>query len=374
MKLLHVSDLHIGKRLLEQSLKNDQQHMLKAIADMAREHEVDALLICGDVYDKNVPSEEAVALFDAFLAQLAAQKTKTYIIAGNHDSRERLHFASGLLAQSGIHIVTDYDGQVAKHTLQDDFGEVALYMLPFVKPASVAAHFDTRPDTYTRAVQWVLDRENIDTNKRNVIMAHQFVTAAGGEVSRSDSEQLSTGGMDNVDVSVFDKFDYVALGHIHGPQRVGRDTVRYSGSMLKYSFSEQYHQKGALLIGLKQKGEVEIDKLPFDMPTEMATLQGKMQDILDNATPGDTRYLQVVLTDDTPLYNAIGTLKAVYPNLLALKFAPGSAVAVDSRTAAKNVAHKTPMQLFEDLFAMQNGMEMSEYQQDLINKMWEDEA
>ncbi|MBQ1234791.1 MAG: exonuclease SbcCD subunit D C-terminal domain-containing protein, partial [Oscillospiraceae bacterium] len=177
-----------------------------------------------------------------------------------------------------------------------------------------------------------------------------------------------------VDVSVFDKFDYVALGHIHGPQRVGRDTVRYSGSMLKYSFSEQYHQKGALLIRLKQKGEVEIDKLPFDMPTEMATLQGKMQDILDNATPGDTRYLQVVLTDDTPLYNAIGTLKAVYPNLLALKFAPGSAVAVDSRTAAKNVARKTPMQLFEDLFAMQNGMEMSEYQQDLINKMWEDEA
>ncbi len=374
MKLLHVSDLHIGKRLLEQSLKNDQQHMLKAIADMAREQDVDALLICGDVYDKNVPSEEAVALFDAFLAQLAAQKTKTFIIAGNHDSRERLHFASGLMEQSGIYIVTDYDGQVAKYTLQDSVGEVNLYLLPFIKPASVSAYFDSRPDTYTQAVQWVLEKENIDTDKRNVILAHQFVTAAGGEVSRSDSEQMSTGGMDNVDVGVFDKFDYVALGHIHGPQRVGRDTVRYSGSMLKYSFSEQYHQKCALLVQLKEKGQVQIDQLPFDLPTEMATLQGKMQDILDNATVGDTRYLQVVLTDDTPLYNAIGTLKAVYPNLLALKFAPGSAVAVDSRTAAKNVAHKTPVQLFEDLFAMQNGMELSEYQQDLINKMWEDEA
>lgn len=368
MKFLHLGDLHIGKRLLEHSLMADQAYITDQIVQLAVQHQVDGVLICGDIYDKGIPSEEAVGLFDAFLTKLVKSKIKVFVISGNHDSAERLAFGGKIMRDSGVYLCTEYDGDVPHVTCQDEFGPVHIYMLPFIKPASVNKYFDSRAETYHQAVQWVLEKLHVDKTQRNIILSHQFVTAAGKPPVQSDSEQLSVGGLDNVDIALYHDFDYVALGHIHGPQKVGRDTARYSGSPVKYSFSEQFHKKSVPLITMGDKGDVQISLLPLAALRDMATLTGTLEQITQNAQEFDDRLLEILLTDTQPLYDAIGAIKRIYPNVLSLKFVSWQSPQAN-QTAAQDVAGKSPLKLFDELFFMQHGTQLDQEQQAVLSNV-----
>lgn len=263
MKLIHLSDLHLGKRVNDFSMLEDQQYILAEILQIIDREKPDGVLIAGDVYDKSVPSAEAVALLDDFLVRLSKRELRIFVISGNHDSPERMAFGGRLMERSGVHLAPVYDGRVEPVVLTDEYGPVKLYLLPFVKPSHVRRCFPEREiATYTDAVAAAVEAMGVDTAVRNVLVTHQFVTGA----ARCDSEELSVGGTDNVDASVFDPFDYVALGHIHGPQQVGRETVRYCGTPLKYSFSEAGHKKSVTVVELGAKGSVTIRTIPLKPP------------------------------------------------------------------------------------------------------------
>ena len=254
MKLLHLADLHIGKRVYEYSMLEEQKHVLKQAFRMAKEHSVDGVLIAGDVYDKTIPTVEGVKLFDTFLTALKEKQIPAFVISGNHDSAERLSFGRHLFENEEIFLSGTYEDEILKKTLTDEFGEVDIYLLPFLKPQQIeVADGEEKPQDYTEAVKLVLNRLNINKNNRNVLLAHQFVGGGSAAPERTDSETQSVGGVDMVDYHVFDDFDYVALGHLHGAQHVGRETVRYAGSPVKYSFSEARQVKSATLITLGEK-------------------------------------------------------------------------------------------------------------------------
>ncbi len=243
MKLLHISDLHLGKRVNEFSMLEDQKYILRQILAIADEKQADGVMIAGDIYDKPVPSAEAVQVFDWFLTALAERGKQVFAVSGNHDSAERIAFGAQLMSGRGVHVSPVYRGDTAQITMTDSYGELCLYLLPFVKPAVVRHALEgapgmeetPMPESYQDAVRLAVERMEVDSSKRNILIAHQFVTGAG----RCDSEEVSVGGLDNVDADVFDAFDYVALGHIHSPQSLKRETVRYCGTPLKYSFSEK---------------------------------------------------------------------------------------------------------------------------------------
>ncbi|MEG0503609.1 MAG: exonuclease SbcCD subunit D, partial [Raoultibacter sp.] len=304
MKILHLADLHIGKQVNGFPLIEDQRFALEAVLAAARDHSVDALLLAGDLYDKSSPSAEAVCLLDWFFTEVATAGLPCYAIPGNHDSAERVAYVSGLLTRQGIHLAPIFDGRVTHHSLEDEHGPVTFWLLPFMKPAHVRAFF---PDAdigqdYTAALRTVLADCPLETSQRNVLIAHQFVTSGTAEPERSDSE-LSVGGLDNVDASVFADFDYVALGHIHRPQRIGRDEVRYAGSLLKYSFSEIKYPKSATLVELGPKGTISITLLPLEPLHDMREIKGPLASLLADdvvtASKSDD-YLHVVLTDEDP--------------------------------------------------------------------------
>ena len=255
MKLLHLADLHIGKRVYEYSMLEEQKAALLQAFRMAKEHQVDAVLIAGDVYDKTIPTVEGVKLFDTFLTALKTKRIPTFIISGNHDSAERLSFGRHLFENAEIYLSGTYEEEILKKTLVDEFGEVDIYLLPFLKPQQIeVAEGEERPKDYTEAIQLVLSRLDINKNNRNILVAHQFVGGGNSEPERTDSETQSVGGVDMVDYRVFEAFDYVALGHLHGAQQVGRETVRYAGSPVKYSFSEARQVKSATLRDSRWRG------------------------------------------------------------------------------------------------------------------------
>ena len=269
MKLIHLSDLHIGKRVNEFSMIEDQKYILNQILEIIREEEPDAVLIAGDIYDKSVPSAEAVEVFDDFLVSLAEAELPVFLISGNHDSAERLSFGGRILEKSRIHVSPVYHGETAPVTLRDSWGPVRVFLLPFVKPSQVRAFFPDREiETYTDAVAAAVESMDVDEKERNVLITHQFVT---GSV-RCESEELSVGGTDNVDAGVFEAFDYVALGHLHGPQSAGKETVRYCGSPLKYSFSEVRHQKSVTVLELREKGQVTVKTRPLTPRRDLETI------------------------------------------------------------------------------------------------------
>jgi exonuclease SbcD len=227
MKLLHISDLHIGRRIGEYSLLDDQRNILNQILDITDEEKPDGILIAGDVYDKSMPPGEAVELLDDFLTELAARNLPVFMVSGNHDSPERLNFGSRIMMKNGIHIAGIFNGALHKETLEDEFGKVNIYLLPYIKPALVRSFYDGNIETYDDAVRTVTSAAEVDRQERNILVAHQFVTSGAQQPERCESESIAVGGLDNVDTSAFDAFDYVALGHLHGPQRIGRDTIRY---------------------------------------------------------------------------------------------------------------------------------------------------
>ena len=382
MKLLHLADLHIGKRVYEYSMLEEQRNVLLQAFQMAKEHAVDAVLIAGDVYDKNIPTIEGVKLFDTFLTALKTKKIPTFIISGNHDSAERLSFGRRLFENAEIYLSGTYEEEILKKTLADEFGEVDIYLLPFLKPQQIeVAEGEEKPQNYTEALRLVLSRLKINKNNRNVLLAHQFVGGGSAEPERTDSETKSVGGVDMVDYRVFDEFDYVALGHLHGAQHVGRDTVRYAGSPVKYSFSEARQEKSATLItlGTKEAGstDITIEKLPFIPVHDMREIKGTLkqltsQDVLNDSNPDD--YMHITLTDEEEIYDVFGRLRAVYPNLMHLDFdnsrtrAEG-AVAV----AGEAVKEKTTMELFREFFEKQTGGQLSPMQEQIMTDIIEEQ-
>lgn len=381
MKLLHISDIHLGKHVNEFPMLEDQRYILGQILGILESRQVDALLIAGDVYDKSTPSAEAVALLDWFLREVARANVPCFIIAGNHDSAERIAFGQSFFAERGVHVSPVFDGTCAHHTLHDEHGPVTVWLMPFVKPAQVRPIFpDAEIGTdYTLACQAVIDACPIDENTRNVLLSHQFVTSGGTVTERCDSE-LSLGGIDNVNAAVFDAFDYVALGHVHRPQRVGREEVRYSGSPLKYSLSEARYPKTAPLVTLGEKGHVEVELVPLAPLHDLREIKGPLElliapETLEGISAREKEdYLHVTLTDEQPPMHALAALRAVYPNVMALDYenARTRSEGLNGSVAQVNAENVDPCALFGEFYEKQNGTPLSDVQSACIHALLEE--
>ena len=374
MKLFHIADLHIGRRIGEFDLLPDQRHILGQILALADAEKPDGVLIAGDVYDKSLPSAEAVELLDDFLTGLTARHLPVFLVSGNHDSPERLNFGSRMLTKNGVHIAGVFDGALREEGLEDTFGRVHIWLLPYVKPALVRPYFELDIDSYDAAVRAVLKAAKVDKRERNILIAHQFVTSGMQQPERCESESLAVGGLDNVDASAFDAFDYVALGHLHGPQRIGRDTVRYAGSPLKYSFSEARQHKSVTVLALGAKGELTWRLLPLTPLHDMREIKGPIDRLLQTgaADPdGRSDYIHATLTDEEEIYDAVGKLRQVYPNLMRLDFENSRTAAEPSQPAAGgDVARKTPMELFAEFYQNQNQTELTPAQSRMMETVF----
>ena len=377
MRFIHLSDLHLGKRVNGFSMLQDQEYILQKIIEIIKNEQAEAVLIAGDIYDKAIPPAEAVCLFDSFLTELSALEVKILMISGNHDSAERLSFASRLLNQQGIYLTSLLTTENEPVILEDEYGQIAVYLMPFVKPALVRAIYpEENINSYQDAVQVMLNHLVIDTDKRNILVAHQFVTGA----ECCDSEELAVGGLDNIDVNLFAPFDYVALGHIHKPQKIGRETVRYSGTPLKYSFSETKHHKSVTIVDVLEKGKVEYRLIDLKPQRDMREIRGKYMEVtaLDyykNSNVED--YLHITLTDEEDILDGIGKLRSIYPNIMLLDYDNKRTQAKQEVDGADSVEEKTPLELFDELYYLQNNSHFSseqrEYLSEMIEKIWEGE-
>ena len=375
MKFGHIGDLHIGKRVHDFSMLEDQRYILDQMIKIFEEQKVDGVLIAGDVYDKTVPSAEAVQLFDEFITGLSKAEIPVYMISGNHDSAERLSFGAKLFESSDIYISQVYDGEMKRIVLEDQYGPISVYLLPFLKPAAVR-HALQRDDinTYEEGVMAALQECEIDTTQRNVLVAHQFVTGA----DRSDSEETSVGGLDNVSAEVFKDFDYVALGHIHSPQNVGSEHIRYCGTPLKYSFSEAGQQKSVTVVELLEKGNLRIREIPLKPLRDMRKLKGTYMEITSLSSYQDTNtedYVQITLTDEEDIVDGMQKLRTVYPNLMRLEYDNRRTRENQEIAGTETVKRKSELEYFEEFFGLQNNQPMNEeqrkYSEDLIRKIQE---
>lgn len=365
MKLVHLSDLHLGKRVNDFPMLEDQAYILDRILNIVDEEQPDAVLIAGDVYDKTIPSAEAVALLDDFLVRLADRSLAVLLVSGNHDSPERLAFANRLMEQRRVYIAPVYHGEVTPVTLEDACGPVDFWLLPFLKPAHLRRFFpEEGVESYTDAVACAIRHMTLDPTRRNVLVTHQFVTGA----ERCESEELSVGGSDNVDVSVFTLFDYAALGHIHGPQNVGGGRVRYCGTPLKYSFSEVRHQKSVTVVELGEKGALAVHMVPLVPKRDMVELRGCFADVSSpefyEQVDRDA-YVRVILTDEEDIYDAVGRLRPIYPNLMRLDY---DNLRTRSGTLEVEEADvkRDPLELFADFYQQQNHQPLSEKQRSYL--------
>lgn len=380
MKVLHVSDLHIGKRVNGMSMLDDQRYILRQILDIAEKRQVSVLLIAGDVYDKASPSAEAVTVFDAFLTDAVAAGLRVLAIPGNHDSAERIAYAQGLLEKQGVCLPPVYAGEVERVELEDEHGPVEFWLLPFLKPGDVRRFFPDEEigDDYSAALRAVLGACAIDQGKRNIVLSHQLVTAYGTAPDRADDE-IKLGGMDNVDVSVYDAFDYVALGHVHRPQRVGRDTVRYSGSPLKYSFSEARYGKSVALIELGEKkpgddvGEcVSFELRPLVPLHDVREVRGTLADVLAMGTAHDASqdYLHITLSDEHPQLDAMAKIHEVFPNAMMLDY-DNVTVLIDrpQTQLTADPDNMDTLELFGAFYENQVGNPLDDEQRDFARKL-----
>ena len=372
MKFLHLADLHLGKRVNGFSMLEDQAHILRQILAILDDEQPDGVLIAGDVYDKSVPSVEAVELLDGFLTELRARGVPVLLISGNHDSPERHAFGGRVMDSCGIHISPVYDGALAPVTLQDAFGPVHVWLLPFVKPAHVRRWFpDADIESYTDAMAEAVAHMDIDTAARNVLVTHQFVT--GGTCS--GSEELSVGGTDNVDSGVFAPFDYVALGHLHGAQHIGRETIRYAGSPLKYSFSEARQHKSVTVVTLGEKGDVQVRTVALTPLRELREIRGSYDELTARSfyehTTYRSDYLHLILTDEQDVFDAMSRLRTIYPYLMTLDYDNARTRAAGGMSVPAETERRTPLELFEALYQRQNHQPMSEVQREYIAQLME---
>lgn len=432
MRFVHLADLHIGKKVNEFSMIKDQEFVLEQVIKIIGDKQIDGVILAGDIYDKAVPSAEAVQLLDWFLTELSGMKMPVYMISGNHDSGERLAFGAQMLKQSGVYVASVYDGTLDPIVLKDEYGEIFLYLLPFLKPVHVKRALktgtgetdvltvqvkketdnpagDERKDiseedmkkdeesglkscvesgvengveehtegiqTYNDAIQAVIEMANINPENRNLLVAHQFVTGA----SRCDSEDISVGGIDNVDAFLFHDFDYVALGHIHGPQSMTKDTIRYAGTLLKYSFSECSHKKSITIVELKEKGNVSIETVPVEPLHDMRQIKGTYEMLMSyDFYKGSNKedYLKVILTDEEEIPDVLGRLRTVYPNIMKLEYENTRTKTIRQIEEAEVAEEKSPLDYFGEFYEKQNNQKMTEEQwqlaQELIEKIWGD--
>jgi exonuclease SbcD len=382
MKFLHISDLHIGKKFKEIDFTLDQLHILNEIIKIAEEERPDGILIAGDIYDRSIPPAGAVNIFDDFLTQLEKRNIKVFIVSGNHDSPERINFGKEILGKNNIYIAGTFKGNLDKITLEDDFGSINVYLLPYIRPSFVSNYYsEIEITSYESAAKIVIDHAKVDNNQRNILVAHQFVTNGGIEPEKSDSESISIGGIDNIDVSVFANFDYVALGHIHGPQIIGRETVRYCGTPLKYSFSEVNHKKSVTCLEIKEKDSIVISQIPLHPIRDMRVIKDTIENLLHNEkyTGGNCEdYIHAIITDEDDIFDPIGKLRTVYRNVLLLETSnTKTRINENSRTSASgDVTTRSPMDLFGEFFINQNNVELSENQckimQDILDELRND--
>lgn len=374
MRWMHLADLHIGKKVNGFSMLEDQRYVLEQVLKVASEQSLNGVLLAGDIYDKSVPAGEAVQLLDWFLTELAELRLPVYMVSGNHDSAERLAFGAKLLEKSGVHVAGIYNGELEPIVLNDEYGSLNLYLLPFVKPVHVrkALGMDSEAQeeitTYDDAIAKVLDVVDINVNERNVLVAHQSV--AGAE--RCDSEDVAVGGLENVRAELFEDFDYVALGHIHGPQNMTRDTIRYAGTLLKYSFSECNHKKSITIVELKEKGNVSVTKIPVEPLRDMRVLTGEYTTLMSKDSYDDVKrkdYLKVILTDEQEIPEAIGKMRTVYPNIMMLDYDNERTRATSNIQGAKVVEQKEPIEYFKEFYQQQNGVGIDEEQEKMILEM-----
>lgn len=376
MKIMHLSDLHIGKKVNEYSMLQDQIYILKEILRIIDNEKVETVIIAGDVYDRSLPPNEALELFDEFLYQLSGRNVNVFVISGNHDSPERISYGGRMMTENKIFLSPVYDGNVKPITLNDDYGEVNFYLLPFVRPADIRRYFpDENIENYTDAVKVAIDNMNVDFNERNILVTHQFVTGA----ELSESEDIIVGGTDNVSGEVFDGFDYVALGHIHREQTVGKDNIRYCGTPLKYSFSEAKNIKSVTILDFNDKGNIEYSKIPLTPFRDMREIRGTYYELTLKSSYESTNtedYLHITLTDEEDIPDAIGKLRSIYPNIMKLDYDNLRTRGSGTVDAIENIESKSPFELFADLFKQQNNQDMSEEQEEimrnLIDKIWEE--
>ena len=379
MRFLHLSDLHIGKTVNGFSMLEEQRHTFGQISGYIDSEKPDAILIAGDVYDRAVPSVEAVRLFDDFLTGLAAKEVTVILISGNHDSPERLNYASRLLSQRKLHLCGVFDGILHSVTLSDAHGDVTFWMLPFIKPSGIHGLFaDREIDSYTDTIKAVLESADIDYSKRNILLSHQFYTAAGVTPIRSESEINPVGGLDAVDAGLLAKFDYVALGHLHGSQGVGGN-VRYAGSPVKYSFSEWKQTKVVMLVQIEEKGNVTITALPLTPLRDMREIKGSLEKLLSDefsAQGNKEDYLRIILTDEDEIIDPMGKIRSVYPNVMALDF-ENSHTHIDVSGNPLNtdqLEKLSPYDLFSEFFLEMSGGVMSEEQVQIVRELLEKEG
>ena len=373
MKIIHLADLHIGKRVNEFSMIDDQKYILNQILEIIDKEKPDAVIIAGDVYDKQVPSIEAVELLDSFISDISKRKTTTFIISGNHDSAERLAFGSSLMAMGKIYISPVYNGKISKYTLKDDFGSANFYLLPFVKPSHVKRFFpDKKIESYTDAIKVVIDNLKLDTSEINILIAHQFVTGA----SRTESEEISVGGLDNVDASVFEDFDYVALGHIHRPQKIGTERIRYCGTPLKYSFSEVNDTKSVSIIEINSKEDFNLRMIPLIPKRDMRKIRGTYEELTTKTSYENTNtddYIHITLTDEFNVADAIQKLRVIYKNIMKLEY--DNMRTRESRKINLDdmvIENKNPLEIFSEFYKLQNNKEMNDEQKEIIKKIMEE--
>ena len=376
MRFIHLSDLHLGKRVYDFNLLEDQEYILKEILKVIDSEKPDAVIIAGDIYDRSVPSTEAVELLDEFLFQLSGRDLQVLLISGNHDSPERLAFASRLIAPTGIHLSPVYSGVIEPIVLTDEFGPVNVYLLPFVKPAHVRRFFPgEKIESYNDALRIAVQALNIDWSKRNVLVTHQFITGA----TRSDSEEISVGGTDNIDASVFEGFDYVALGHIHGPQNIGSERIRYCGTPLKYSFSEAKHEKSVTVIDMGEKDSLSVRTVPLHPLRDLREIEGSYEELTYRPNYEGTNindYMHITLTDEEDIPDAIGKLRLIYPYLMSLDYNNSRTRSAGELSDLEDLEHKSPLTLFEDFYEQQNGRPMSDEQKafakEIMENIWEE--
>ena len=373
MKFMHLSDLHLGKRVNEFSMLEDQVYILNKIVNIIDEEKPAAIILAGDIYDKPIPPAEAVELFDDFLYKLSQRNLKVFIISGNHDSAERIAFGARLFDKTGIYMSPVYTGNISPIEMSDEFGKINIYMLPFIKPVHVRRYFpDTEISSYTDAVSKVIENMHLDTGIRNILITHQFVTGA----SRTESEDISVGGSDNVNADVFFDFDYVALGHIHRSQSCGSEYIRYSGTPLKYSFSESKDTKSITVVDIKEKGNIKLDFIPLTPLRDMVEIKGTYDDLMlksfyENTTYPDD-YVHITLTDENDILDVITRLRVVYKNIMKLDYDNQRTRSNSEINLINDMESKSPLELFDIFYDSRNGQPLNNEQREFMESIIED--
>lgn len=376
MKILHLADLHLGKRVNEMSMIEDQKYILDQIITLIKEESVGIVLLCGDIYDKSIPTIEAIHLLDEFLDQLSKMAIKVLMISGNHDSIDRLSFGKSLFTRSNLYIASQFENEIEKITVKENGITVNFYMLPFVKSAYISHIFQLQTDSYEECFRYLIEHTKIDEEETNILLSHQFVTANKKNPELSDSETSSLGGIDNIDFHIFDPFDYVALGHIHKPQAMGREMVRYAGSILKYSFSEIHMDKKATILTIDAKKEISLSFHPLKPLRDMREIECSLEELLKKQCEIGKQedYMHVILTDEEQILDAIGKVRTIYPNVMQISFKNRRYMKQLESAQIKEdqISDQSPAELFEQFYKMQNHIDLDEKRLQLVLSVFEE--